>query len=58
MNYYKTIKKIGDTTNIAYWKTKLSVKAQQFFASHAFDFVIPYGNKKPRNIPAEQFNII
>ena len=52
--YYKTTKKIGDTINIAYWHGEQS-KAETFLSKTNFDYIIPLGTRKPRNIPTEQF---
>ena len=42
--YYKTIKRIGQTDNIAYWYSTQELTPA--FTKH-FDFIIPLGNKKP-----------
>lgn len=47
--YYKTLNMVGDKTIISYWYTNKPI-----FLMNTYDFVIPLGTRKPRNIPADQ----
>ena len=49
--YYKTIKILGDTTNIAYWHGDMEKSST--LTTYGFDHIIPLGTRKPRNIPKE-----
>ena len=53
-HYYKTTKKLGDTINTTYWCGEQS-KAEDFLIKSNYDYIIPLGTHRPRNIPADQF---
>lgn len=51
--YYKIIAYKGDTAEVMYWRTEDPVKAHSFLKDLRFGFIIPLGNKKPRNFPKD-----
>lgn len=49
--YYRTSKWIGDTENIAYWHGDME-KSDKLI-KFGFDFILPLGTRKPRNVSRE-----
>lgn len=47
--YYKCLKYIGDKTIVDYWRT-----SNLIMIMNAYDFIIPLGTRKPRNIKEEE----
>ena len=56
--YYQTRKVKGDTIQVAYWMTEHPEQARAICLSLNLDFILPLGNKRPRNIPKEFFQEI
>ena len=48
MQYYKCISLIGDAQKITYWRTNKPI-----FLINTYDFIIPLGTHKPRNVANE-----